>query len=196
MFRSIKKITPILFTISIAGIYHNSAQGQTEPKEIINQIQEYTNEGREDSINQITNVNQLKDVSPTDWSYEALRSLSDRYSCISGLPDGTYQGDRPITRNEFAAGLNSCFQQIERSINSQKQSFLRSIFFGNRQIFTEKDGSISTIHSEGYMWESRFATLGGRTDDLESRTIQLENNQFSPTTKITGETVFGVSNQF
>lgn len=32
-------------------------------------------------LNQITNVNQLRDVAPTDWSYEALRSLVDRYGC-------------------------------------------------------------------------------------------------------------------
>ena len=26
-------------------------------------------------LNQVTNVNQLRDVSPGDWAYEALRSL-------------------------------------------------------------------------------------------------------------------------
>ena len=116
-----RKITPIFFSALITGICSNPALAQTPTQEIINQIQEYTQEGKQDSINQITNVNQLKDVSPTDWSYEALRSLSDRYGCISGLPDGTFQGDRPITRNEFAAGLNSCFQQIERSLNSPRE---------------------------------------------------------------------------
>ena len=196
MFRSTLKITPILFSVLITGIYCNSASAQTTPNQILNQIQEYTKEGREDSINQITNVNQLKDVSPTDWSYEALRGLSDRYGCISGLPDGTYQGNRPITRNEFAAGLNSCFQQIERSINSQKQPSLMSIFLGNTRVFTKADGSIITINAEGNMLESELATVGNRTDDLESRIIQLENKQFSPTTKLTGETIFGVSNQF
>ena len=34
-------------------------------------------EDRVQSIGQVTNVNQLRDVSPTDWAYEALRSLSD-----------------------------------------------------------------------------------------------------------------------
>ena len=179
MFRSIKKITPVAFSVLITGVCGSPALAQTEPSQIINQIQEYTQEGREDSINQITNVNQLKDVSPTDWSYEALRSLSDRYGCISGLPDGTYQGDRPITRNEFAAGLNSCFQQIERSLNSQKQTSSNWYLDGKR-----------------FIPEANLATLGGRLDKLKSRTIQLENNQFSPTTKLTGESIFGISNQF
>lgn len=34
-------------------------------------------------------VNQLTDIAPTDWAYEALRSLVDRYGCISGFPDQT-----------------------------------------------------------------------------------------------------------
>ena len=128
MFKFTRKITPIFLAVLVTGLYSNPASAQTKAKEIINQIQEYTNEGRENSINQITSVNQLKDVSPTDWSYEALRGLTERYGCISGNPDGTFQGDRPITRNEFAAGLNSCFQQIERSINSpREQSYLDAV---------------------------------------------------------------------
>ena len=188
------KITPILLSV-LASISGNSVQAQTT-NQTLKQIEQYTKEGREESINQITNVDRLKDVSPTDWSYEALRSLSERYGCISGLPDGTFEGDRPITRNEFAAGLNSCFQQIERSIDSSKQSSLMSVFLGQTKIFTEEDGSITTITAEGNEFETDFATVGGKTDELESRTIELENNQFSPTSKLKGETVFSISDTF
>ena len=188
------KITPILLSV-LASISGNLVQAQTT-NQTLKQIEQYTKEGREESINQITNVDRLKDVSPTDWSYEALRSLSERYGCISGLPDGTFEGDRPITRNEFAAGLNSCFQQIERSIDSSKQSNLMSVFLGQTKIFTEEDGSITTITAEGNEFETDFATVGGKTDELESRTIELENNQFSPTSKLKGETVFSISDTF
>ena len=188
------KITPILLSV-LASISGNLVQAQTT-NQTLKQIEQYTKEGREESINQITNVDRLKDVSPTDWSYEALRSLSERYGCTSGLPDGTFEGDRPITRNEFAAGLNSCFQQIERSIDSSKQSSLMSIFLGQTKIFTEEDGSITTITAEGNEFETDFATVGGKTDELESRTIELENNQFSPTSKLKGETVFSISDTF
>lgn len=34
--------------------------------------------------------------------------------CLSGYPNGTYQGDRRITRNEFAAGLNACLEQVNQ----------------------------------------------------------------------------------
>ena len=34
--------------------------------------------------------------------------------CLSGYPDGTYRGDRPITRYEFAAGLNACLEGVNQ----------------------------------------------------------------------------------
>jgi hypothetical protein len=34
--------------------------------------------------------------------------------CVTGYPDGTYRGDQPVTRNEFAAGVNECLEQINR----------------------------------------------------------------------------------
>lgn len=75
----------------------------------------------EDPLGQVTNVNQLRDVAPTDWAYEALRSLVDRYGCIVGYPDQTYRGSEPLTRYEFAAGLNSCLNQIERLIAANSE---------------------------------------------------------------------------
>ncbi|MBW4486367.1 MAG: S-layer homology domain-containing protein [Trichocoleus desertorum ATA4-8-CV12] len=40
--------------------------------------------------------------------------------CISGYPDGTFRGDRPVTRYEFAAGLNACLNNIEQQIPANR----------------------------------------------------------------------------
>jgi hypothetical protein len=66
------------------------------------------------NMEQVTSVSQLTDVKPSDWSFEALRTLVERYGCIAGYPDGTFKGNRAITRYEFAAGLNACMDQIAR----------------------------------------------------------------------------------
>ena len=39
---------------------------------------------------------------------------------------------------------------------------------------------------------AEIATLRGQTDLLEARSTELEANQFSPTTKLSGFTVFGI----
>ena len=84
--------------------------------EIINQLDVYGSEGANGSQDQVTSVSQLRDVQPTDWAYEALRSLVERYGCIVGYPDTTFRGNRALSRYEFAAGLNACMQQMERLI--------------------------------------------------------------------------------
>ncbi|GAP93790.1 possible porin [Leptolyngbya sp. NIES-2104] len=43
--------------------------------------------------------------------------------CLSGYPDGTYRGDRPMTRYEFAAGLNACLEQVDQSIRLNREQF-------------------------------------------------------------------------
>jgi hypothetical protein len=41
---------------------------------------------------QVTSVSQLADVQPTDWAFQALRSLVERYGVIAGYPNNTFRG--------------------------------------------------------------------------------------------------------
>ena len=68
----------------------------------------------QDSLSQINSVDQLRDVQPNVWAYEALKSLVERYGCIVGYPDATFRGDRALSRWEFAAGLNACLNTMEK----------------------------------------------------------------------------------
>ncbi len=43
--------------------------------------------------------------------------------CLAGTPNGTYQGDRPITRYEFAAGMNACLDQVNQQLQLSKTNF-------------------------------------------------------------------------
>ncbi|WP_446397843.1 iron uptake porin [Coleofasciculus sp. E1-EBD-02] len=148
-------------------------------QEILQQIQRYGNEGST-SLDQVTSVGQLRDVSPGDWAYEALRSLVERYGCIAGYPDGTYRGNRALTRYEFAAGLNACLNQIERLIGTDG--------------FDETE--LETLRRLIQEFEAELATLGARVDNLEGRVAFLEDNQFSTTTKLRGEVIFGFADTF
>ncbi|MGK7899337.1 MAG: iron uptake porin [Xenococcus sp. (in: cyanobacteria)] len=133
------------------------------------------------SLDQVTNVNQLRDVSPADWAYEALRSLVDRYGCIVGYPDQTYRGNQSLSRYEFAAGLNACLNQIERLIASS-EAVLRE--------------DLETIQKLMQEFESELATIAGRIDSLDGRVAYLEDVQFSTTTKLNGFISFGLTDWF
>ncbi|MGB2926220.1 MAG: iron uptake porin, partial [Limnothrix sp.] len=121
---------------------------------------------------QVNSVFQLRDVAPSDWAFDALRNLVEKYNCIVGYPDGTFRGDRPLSRYEFAAGLNSCMQQIERLI------------FDGEGIDT---ADITRLRSLVQEFETELASLGARVDDLEGKVEVLEDNQFSTTTKLSGQ---------
>jgi hypothetical protein len=134
-----------------------------------------------DPMAQVTSVSQLKDVSPTDWAYEALRSLVERYGCIVGYPDRTYRGNRSLSRYEFAAGLNACMQQMERLIASS-EAVLREDIEILKRLMKE--------------FENELAMLGARVDSLEGRVAFLEDHQFSTTTKLYGEVALNLAQAF
>jgi hypothetical protein len=133
---------------------------------------------QEDTLSQITNVSELRDIQPTDWAYEALKSLVERYGCIVGYPDRTFRGDRALSRWEFAAGLNACLNTMERLLQ-ENVTVLR----------TDLD-KIKRLTEE---FRQELTSLGVRVDNLEQRTAFLEDHVFSTTTKLEGEVVLGLA---
>jgi hypothetical protein len=60
----------------------------------------------------VTYASQLKDVQPTEWSYQAISNLISRYGCVAGFPDGTFKAGQAATRAELAALVNACIDRI------------------------------------------------------------------------------------
>jgi hypothetical protein len=67
---------------------------------------------------QVTSVSQLKDVQPTDWSYQAISNLVSRYGCVAGYPDGTFKPGEAASRAELAALVSSCIDRISEYQNA------------------------------------------------------------------------------
>lgn len=134
---------------------------------------------QEKLIAQVTSVSQLSDVQPTDWAFQALQSLVERYGCIAGYPNQTYRGNRALTRYEFAAGLNACLDRVNELIAT-----------ATADIVTRED--LATLQKLQEEFSAELATLRGRVDAVEARTAQLEANQFSTTSKLEGEVVTAV----
>lgn len=88
------------------------------------QLNRYSTEGH-NTTEQVISVSQFTDVKPTDWAFQALRSLVERYGCIVGYPDKTFRGNRALTRYEFAAGLNACLDKIQELIAAATADFLK-----------------------------------------------------------------------
>jgi len=149
----------------------------------LQQISSYSTEGKPGNLNQVTSVSQFSDVRPTDWAFQALQSLVERYGCIVGYPDKTYRGNRALTRYEFAAGLNACLDKIQELIAAATADFVRK----------EDLETVKRLQEE---FAAELAALRGRVEALEVRTATLEKQQFSTTTKLSGEVIFAVTDTF
>jgi len=143
----------------------------------------YDKAGETEEQNQVTSVSQLSDVQPTDWAFQALQSLVERYGCIAGYPNGTFRGNRALTRYEFAAGLNACLNRVNELIAT-----------ATADLTTKQD--LETIQKLQADFSAELATLRGRVDALAARTSELKENQFSTTTKLNGEALFLVRSVF
>ena len=130
-------------------------------------------------IEQVTSVSQLRDVEPTDWAFQALQSLVERYACIAGYPNGTFRGNRALTRYEFAAGLNACLDRINELIATSTSNAI-----------TKED--LIKLQKLREDFAAELATLRRKVDTLEAKTTELEANQFSTTTKLFGQAIFGI----
>ena len=122
------------------------------------------------SADQVTSVTQFSDVYPTDWAYQALANLVETYGCVAGYPNGTFRGNRAMTRYEAAALLNACLDRV-----------------------TEVTDELKRLLKE---FETELAILKCRVVGLEARVGELEATQFSNTTKLKGVTnwTFGAAN--
>jgi hypothetical protein len=176
-FWNILKVSPAVALILLAG---NSAfAGEVNGN--VTSVAELSQESN--SLGQVTSVSQFSDVQPSDWAFKALQSLVERYRCVAGSPNGTFRGNRTLTRFEFAAALNACLDSINEILAT-----------ATAEMVTKQD--LVTLQRLQDEYSSELATIRGQVDALEARTGELEANQFSTTTKLSGEAIFSVSQVF
>ncbi|MEA5623378.1 iron uptake porin [Nostoc sp. UHCC 0251] len=195
----------------------------TQPVTEVAQNQENTEEfslsphppDSDNQMSQVTSVSQLEDVQPSDWAFDALQSLVERYGCIAGYPDVTYLGNRSISRYEFAAGLNACLEKIneampavvtERSRTTSLRDATRTWKQATRSVSQRSAGyayannKINPVNNEDLIllqrlqgeFKAELQQLQQSVEAVENRTSELQSNQFSTTTRLFGQAIFSV----
>ncbi|MFN5954301.1 MAG: iron uptake porin [Dolichospermum sp.] len=176
-FWNILKVSPAVALTLLAG--NSTFAGEVNGK--VTSVAELSQESN--NLSQVTSVSQFSDVQPTDWAFQALQSLVERYGCAAGYPNGTFRGNRALSRYEFAAGLNSCLDRVNELIAT-----------ATADLVTKQD--LATLQRLQEEFSTELATIRGQVDALEARTGELEANQFSTTTKLSGEAIFNLSQAF
>lgn len=180
LFWNVLRVSPALIA---ATFFAANSAFAAEANEGITSVAQLSQAQESSNIGQVTSVSQFSDVQPTDWAFQALQSLVERYGCIAGYPNGTYRGNRAMTRYEFAAGVNACLDRVNELIATATADLV-------------KKEDLTTLQRLQEEFAAELATLRGRVDALDARTSELEAKQFSTTTKLVGEAIFSVSDSF
>lgn len=136
-----------------------------------------------DSLEEVISVEDLRDVSPGDWAYEALRSLVEKYRCIAGSGKGTFEGNRAISRYEFAATFNTCLVKMGRIVYSLNNTF-------------SDQEDLAVLQRLQADFATELKELTAKADNLEQRVNFLNENQFSTTTVMRGTVNFNLISAF
>ena len=127
----------------------------------------------------VNSIAQLADVQPTDWAFQALQALNKRYGCIADDSAKTTRGNQSLTRSDFAVELNACLDRVNNPIAAATDDPV-----------TKED--LATLLKLQEQFAAELATLRSRVDAVEAKTTTVEKQQFSTTTKLSGNIVFGV----
>ncbi|WP_297025680.1 S-layer homology domain-containing protein [uncultured Dialister sp.] len=95
-------------------------------------------------------ANPFSDVTPDDWAYQAVSDLSDQ-GVVEGYPDGTFKGERNMTRYELA-------QIIARLMAKEDQ------------LNAEQRATLDKLAGE---YADELANLGVRVGNLEKKVGNL-----------------------
>jgi Carbohydrate-selective porin, OprB family len=169
-----------LFSLSLAATVLLSRTGPAAAAPDTSVANILGDRATESSVSQVSSASELEDVDPNVWAFQALKSLVERYACIEGYPSKKYLGNRPLSRYEFAAGLNTCLDKIGEQLAAATDP-----------LATKEDLAVVQRLQEEFKTE--LATLRGRVDALEAKTKELEANQFSTTTKLNATAVFDIN---
>lgn len=112
---------------------------------------------------QVTSVTQLRDVQPTEWSYQAISNLVSRYGCVAGFPDGTFRPGEPATRAQLAALTNACLDRIEEfqtAADAQLAAALRAEFAKELGATNARVAALETAAAQKAQGVGNYVGLG------------------------------------
>ena len=123
----------------------------------------------------IRSVSDLASIQPTDWAFRVLHSLQQRLGA-----DVLAEGRSPLTRYEFAIALRTLLERASA-----------------REIRSLKPADLEIIQRLQADFAQELALLGGvNLNRLETRVEALEEQEFSPTTRFSGEVILGLTGTF
>jgi len=133
----------------------------------------------------------LKDVPPNHWAYEAVKYLLEA-GVVSGMPDGTYQGNQPATRYQVAVYIYRTVEYLKSSLpylTAEDMAGFTKELDSLRSLVDSVAQNAEEMGSQYQQLKNQLNAMGSDTGEVsslktslashDSRIMQLENNYSS-----------------
>jgi hypothetical protein len=159
----------------------------------------------------------FSDVSPNHWAYHALQKLAEKYDFKLGYPDGTFGGNKSLTRYEMAAIIVKILDQVKENkvvIKKDDKESLKELARAFQKDIEQQGEKLSAIEDQldmvetknqeiedtlnGFMASQPFKFFGSvafrvdtYTNDFDTRDLKFLRKETIPFAKIS----FGLKSQ-
>ncbi|WP_309745428.1 carbohydrate porin [Chamaesiphon sp. OTE_20_metabat_361] len=119
-------------------------------------------------------LQQSVDLKSSDWAFRSFKSIVDRYNCLSPSAETRSNQIQQIDRTKFAKDLHDCTDRI-------------------KNIAEIDPADLETLSQLQIEFSTEVTALKGKLERLETDVIKIETQQFSTTTKLSGQAIFAIN---
>ena len=115
----------------------------------------------------VVSVSELSDVEGTEWAYNAVQQLVEKYDVLEGYPDGTYKGKKSSSRFELAAAVYDLATYFSDQIALDRDDLAKLA-----KLLDEFSGEIKSLQGRVDQLDAKVAALDTRTVTLEGQVAE------------------------
>ena len=109
---------------------------------------------------------QMVDLAPNHWAYNAIKVLMERYRVVGGFPDKTFRGEKGVSRYELAAALAQIMDKIQARGDERIAPSDRDLVEKLRKEFIGELAGVAVIRTQ-------TENLGKKTDEIAKKTDKI-----------------------
>jgi hypothetical protein len=105
------------------------------------------------------------DVTPQDWSYDAINELSTKYGVVAGYPNGSFKPKKSISREEEAAALYQLVKWMETHPNAATLDDMRKM----NMLINEYRNELGQLQNEVKALRQDQEAMKAHIDQVDAR---------------------------
>lgn len=134
------------------------------------------------SIDKVKPSDKGKAFDPNHWAYKTLKNVTDKYGVLIGRPGESFDGTRPISRNEAAIILVNLMGKVQEQNMKVNEGDRAKIEILQQEL----NGEIASLTGRVEAVEKSVAELKGSVSNIEESSKKSWKNAFGEDFKITG----------